>query len=268
MDFWLIRNGEKTGPLPDYEIRSKIESGELGPEDPAWSDGMPNWVPLKTIALFSELFERSIEMGEPGPTDFSPPPPPLPELPDPPAVYRRFWARWFDLFVYGALWWLAMWSSGKDLKALLVSPWLLVLHLVPWFLIETMMIHHFGTTQGKALLGLSVVNADGSRLTYGQSLRRSFRVMFAGIGFGLTLISPICQLMSWFTVRRTGGTLWDRAGGHRVRVGPLRPLKVTALVLGLFIAVEIEANLLAPTMEEIMVKDFPELKAFYDKFRK
>ena len=131
MDFWLIRNGEKTGPLPDYEIRSKIESGELGPDDPAWSDGMSNWVPLKTIALFSELFERPIEMAEPGPINNEPPP--LPDQPDPPAVYRRFWARWFDLFVYGALWWLAMWSSGKDLKALLVSPWRPVLHLVPLF---------------------------------------------------------------------------------------------------------------------------------------
>ncbi|OYU99182.1 MAG: hypothetical protein CFE26_26150, partial [Verrucomicrobiales bacterium VVV1] len=81
MDFWLIRNGEKTGPLPDYEIRSKIESGDLGPDDPAWSDGMPNWVPLKTIALFSELFERPIEIAEPDPTNFSPPP--LPSQPDP-----------------------------------------------------------------------------------------------------------------------------------------------------------------------------------------
>jgi uncharacterized RDD family membrane protein YckC len=266
MDFWLIRNGEKSGPLPDYEIRSKIESGELGPDDPAWSEGMSNWVPLKTIALFSELFERPIEMAEAARPDVSPPP--LPEQPDPPAVYRRFWARWFDLLVYGALWWLAMWSSGKDLKALLLSPWLLVLHLVPWFLIETMMIHHFGTTPGKALLGLSVVNTDGNRLTYGQSLRRSFRVMFAGIGFGLTLISPICQLISWFTVRRIGCTLWDRAGGHRVKVVPLRTLKVSALVLGLFIAVEIEGNLLTPAMVEVLAKDFPELKEFYDKTRK
>ena len=263
MDFWLIRNGEKSGPLPDYEIRSKIESGELGPDDPAWSEGMPGWMPLKSIALFSEFFDRPIEAVETPPPGEAPPP-----LPDPPAVYRRFWARWFDLFVYGALWWLAMWSSGNDLKALLVSPWLLVLHLVPWFLMETMMIHHFGATPGKALLGLSVVNLDGSRLSYGQSLRRAFRVMFAGIGFGLTLISPICQLMSWFTVRRIGCTLWDRAGGHRVKVMPLSGVKVSALVLGLFVALQVEGSVLAPVVLEMMAKDYPELKAFYDRTRR
>lgn len=265
MDFWLIRNGEKSGPLPDYEIRSKIESGELGPGDPAWSEGMPDWTPLGRVALFTELFDRQVSNESLAGSDRSPPP--LPEPPEPPAVYRRFWARWFDLFVYGALWWLAMWSSGKDLKALLVSPWLLVLHLVPWFLIEAIMIHHFGTTPGKSLLGLSVVNADGSRLAYGQSLQRAFRVMFAGIGFGLTLISPICQLISWFTVRRIGCTMWDRAGGHRVKVVPLHALKVSALALGLFIAVQVQSSILTPSILEIMAKDFPELKELYDKSR-
>jgi uncharacterized RDD family membrane protein YckC len=263
MDFWLIRNGEKTGPLPDYEIRSKIEAEELGPEDPAWSEGMPNWVPLKTIALFSELFERPIESPEPQTDPFFPPP-----LPEKPAVYRRFWARWFDLISYGSLWWLGMWASGNDLKAMLVSPWLLVLHLVPWFLIETLLIHHFGTTPGKALLGLSVVNVDGSRLSYSQSLRRAFRVMFAGIGFGLSLISPICQLMSWFLVRRIGTTLWDRAGGHRVTAAPMSVIRVSVLVIGFFIAVQIEGNVLAPSIGEILEKDFPELKELYDKTRK
>lgn len=263
MDFWLIRNGEKTGPLPDYEIRSKIEAGELGPDDPAWSEGMPNWVPLKTIALFSEVFERpSEDLDVEFPTPSSPPP-----LPEKPAVYRRFWARWFDLIAYGALWWLGMWSSGNDLKALMVSQWLLVLHLVPWFLIESMLIHHFGTTPGKALMNLSVVNIDGSRLTYGQSLRRSFQVMVVGIGFGIGLISPLFQILSWFTVRKIGTTLWDRSGGHQVKAGPISVWKVSVLVIGLFIALQIEGSVLAPVFVEILGKDYPWLKEAYEKSR-
>jgi uncharacterized RDD family membrane protein YckC len=264
MDFWLIRNGEKTGPLPDYEIRSRIESGDLGPEDPIWSEGMPDWVQLKTVALFSELFERPA----PIPRPVVPEMPTPPALPDPPAVYRRFWARWFDLIGYGSLWWLGMWASGNDLKAILFSPWFVVLHLVPWFLIETMLIHHFGTTPGKALLSLSVVNADGSRLSYGQSLRRAFRVMIAGIGFGIGLISPVCQILSWFTVRRIGATFWDRSGGHRVKVGPLSPWKVPVLVIGFFVAIQIEGTVLTPVMIEVLSKDFPALQELYDKSKK
>lgn len=261
MDFWLIRNGEKAGPFPDYEIRSKIEAGDLGPDDPAWSEGMTEWRPLRTVALFSEFFERPEVRQESEPRSYSLPPP----LPQKPAVYRRFWARWFDLIGYGTLWWLGMWAAGNDLKVLLTSPWLLMLHLVPWFLGETMMIHHFGTTPGKALLNLSVRNADGSRLSYGQSLTRSFRVLFAGIGFGLSLISPICQLASWFIVRQIGATLWDRAGGHRVNAGPLHPLKVLALVIGLFIAVEVHGSLVVPIQVEMLSQDHPWLKEAYEK---
>lgn len=260
MDFWLIRDGEKTGPLPDYEIRSKIEAGDLGPDDPVWSEGLSGWVPLKSVGLFSELFERPIEVEEPASPQVSPPP-----LPATPAVYRRFWARWFDLISYGSLWWLAMWASGNDLKEMLFSPWFVVVHLVPWFLIETVLIHHFGTTPGKALLGLSVTNADGSGLSYGQSLRRAFRVMIAGIGFGIGLISPICQILSWFMVRRTGTTLWDRSGGHQVKVGPLGALRILVLVIGFFIAIQIEGTVLTPTMVEVLSKDFPALKEIYDK---
>lgn len=264
MDFWLIRDGDKAGPFPDYEIRSMIEAGALGPGDPVWSEGMEQWRPLRTVALFSDLFDRAQEHAALESVLAAQPPP----LPGKPAVYRRFWARWFDLIGYGALWWLGMWAAGNDLKALLSSPWLLVLHLVPWFLIETVMIHHFATTPGKALLGLSVVNVDGGRLSYGQSLIRSFRVLFAGIGFGLSLISPICQLLGWFTVRRTGVTLWDRAGGHRVTAGPVSVIRVSVLVIGLFVAIEIQGSVLTPSMVEILGKDFPELKEFYDKSRK
>jgi uncharacterized RDD family membrane protein YckC len=262
MDFWLICNGEKTGPLPDYEIRSKIEAGDLRSDDPVWSEGMAGWMPLKSVALFTDCFERRAVAAE-AVTPALPPP-----LPMPSAVYRRFWARWFDLIGYGSLWWLGMWVSGNDLKAMLLNPWFVVLHMLPWFLLETVLIHHFGTTPGKALLGLSVANVDGRALSYSQSLRRAFRVMIAGIGFGIGLISPVCQILNWITVRRIGMTLWDRAGGHQVSVKPLNPLRVMTLVIGFFLAIQIEGAILSPVMGELMVKDFPELKGLFDQFKK
>jgi uncharacterized RDD family membrane protein YckC len=263
MDFWLIRNGEKTGPLPDYEIRSKIETGDLKPEDPVWSEGMDGWMPLKSVALFTDCCERREVAAAP-----VAPPSLLPPLPVPPAVYRRFWARWFDLISYGSLWWLGLWATGNDLKAMLLNPWFVVLHLLPWFLLETLLIHHFGTTPGKALLGLSVVNVDGSALSYSQSLRRAIRVMIAGIGFGIGVLSPVCQILNWVTVRWIGMTLWDRSGGHQVRVRPLNPLRVMTLVIGFFLAAQIEGAILSPAVSELMAKDYPEFSGFFDRLKK
>jgi hypothetical protein len=145
---------------------------------------------------------------------------------------------------------------------------MLVTHLVPWFLIEAAMIHHFGTTPGKALMNLFISNDDGSRLTYGQSLRRSFRVLVSGIGCGFPLVSPLCQIFSLVMVRRMGISLWDRAGGHRVMAGKLVGWKVSVLVIGMFVAIEIEGNVLAPVMVEMLGKDLPWLKEAYENSRK
>ena len=35
MDIWIIQDGEKIGPIHDYEIRSRIGKGELPPTTPA-----------------------------------------------------------------------------------------------------------------------------------------------------------------------------------------------------------------------------------------
>ena len=64
MDIWIIRNGEKTGPFRDFEIRHKIEDGELSPTTPAWHDGLPAWQPLGEIDLFRREFDLpNLEVG-------------------------------------------------------------------------------------------------------------------------------------------------------------------------------------------------------------
>jgi hypothetical protein len=57
MDIWIIRNGEKTGPIHDYEVRHKIEDGQLEPTTPAWHEGLPAWMPLGEIDLFRREFQ-------------------------------------------------------------------------------------------------------------------------------------------------------------------------------------------------------------------
>ena len=36
MEIWIIRDGEKVGPIHDYDIRRKIETRELSRETMAW----------------------------------------------------------------------------------------------------------------------------------------------------------------------------------------------------------------------------------------
>ena len=263
MDIWIIRDGEKTGPLHDYEVRRKIEDGELPADTPAWHEGLDGWHPLIEIGIFTREFELAKSAGEPVrnfPEDVrtdSPTPPPLPVQ----TYYgRRFWARWLDLTLYSGIWWIGMWAARQDIEAALLNPWVMFLQYVPWFAIEPLLLHYFGTTPGKWLLGLEVVNLDGSRLDLPAAIRRSLRVMFTGVGFGWPFLAVFCQALSLFTAKRLGTTLWDHTGGHRVTAAPLDPFRIFALVAVYAGALLLQIIVISPYTFELNSKAFPSLK--------
>lgn len=274
MEFWVILDGEKAGPLQDYEIRSRIDRRELTRETPAWHQGMPVWRTLGEIALFESEFRqlddedaREAEVvrspgSGPDAGAFAGRPPPLPG----PVVFgRRFWARWLDIHVYLAVWWLGMWVGGRPIGAVMNSLPLMVVQLVPWFILEAVLLNRFGATPGKWLLGLSVANADGSRLGLGPATVRSFRILIGGIGFGWGLLALICQAFSFYTARRIGRPLWDHAGGHVVRAQPLEPWKVAVVVVALFVAIQAQMAVISPYVLKNAAETFPSLREALEK---
>ena len=272
MDVWIIQDGEKVGPLRDYDVRGKILSGELTGDVPAWHEGQADWQPLHRLPIFEREFEmldeNPIPRREPEPEpkpESTASPPPLPANAAQPHLVRRFWARWFDLYLYAGLWWLALWAAGRDIGGTLNNPWLTLFQYVPWFVIEAFLIHRFGTTPGKWLLGIHVRNDDGSPLTLPQATRRSMRVLFIGIGFGWGILALLCQIMAFFTTRKIGKPLWDAAGGHHLETKPISPLRVASYVIGLFAALQMQMVVVGPFVTEQMKKTFPALREQIEK---
>jgi uncharacterized RDD family membrane protein YckC len=260
MDIWIIRDGEKVGPIHDFEARRSIESGELSATTLAWHEGLPSWKPLAEIDLFSrefELIKRTSEPAEESPPAENPPPPPLPRQ----VFYlRRFCARWLDLFLYSGLWWLGMWGAGQDIEGTLLNPWIMFLRYIPWFVIEILLLQHFGTTPGKWLLGLRVTNQDGSLMNLAESTQRATRVMFTGVGFGWELLAVFCQALSVFTASRLGNTLWDHAGGHQVTATPLVPARMLALICLFVGSVILQTLVVSPHTYRIWIRQVPAMK--------
>jgi uncharacterized RDD family membrane protein YckC len=268
MEIWIIRDGEKTGPFHDFEVRRQIEAGQLAATTPAWHEGLAAWQPLGEIEIFRREFERASAPSE------TPEIPPLPEVstappvappPPPPRYARRFWARWFDLCLYSGLWWLAMWGASQNIEAALTNTWVMFFHYLPWFVFEALMIHHWGTTPGKWLLGLRVTNLDQSRLDLAAATKRSARVLFTGIGFGWQLLSVFCQALSWFTARRLGTTLWDHVGGHRVDAQKLSPLRVVSFLVIFMAAVQLQSAVLMPVLLKELISQRPEWKEYFEQ---
>lgn len=267
MDVWIILDGEKSGPIHDFDIRKRIESGELPATTPTWHEGLATWRPLSEISLFSAEFDRPFVDSPATPAtpvesrDRSLPPP----LPVDPHVLRRFWARWLDLYFFSGIWWIAMWITGRDILDALSNPWVILFLYVPWFVIESLMLQRFATTPGKWLLGIRVLNNNGSFLSLSEATRRSARVLFLGIGFGWGYLAIICQVIALITTRRLGRPLWDHAAGHRIAVTPLQPMAVMGFIVAFFIALQLQFIVIAPYAMEAMSKDFPALKEWFEK---
>jgi len=263
MEIWLIINGKRSGPYPDYEIRSRIEHGEMTSEEMVWHEGLPEWTSIGEL----ELFRNSLEQQEQAPAIV---PPPLPKDNMEAAaakkpkthIARRFWARWMDLNFYSALWWLGMYLGGRDIGSAIGNLWLFISMLLPWFAIEAWLIHRFGTTPGKWLMGLKVSNEDGSLLALKQSVWRALRVMITGIGFGWGLLAILCQTMSWFTTRRLGKPIWDQMGKHKIEAEPLKPFRTIVLIIVFIGAAQLQMAVRGPHEEKIMVEQFPQLKEY------
>lgn len=269
MDIWRIVGGKRSGPYPDYEIRGMIEQGGMEADERVWHEGLDEWVRVDQVGIFKEIFEKKAMVK----------PPPLPKEPvelGEGAVLvktkihltRRFFARWMDLFVYGALWWLALYFGGRDLGVASMNPWLMFIMYIPWFVLEAWLIHRFGTTPGKWLMGLSVSNDDGSALSLKESIWRSMRVLVTGIGFGWRWLSPLCQTMSWFTARRIGKPVWDYLGGHKVTATELNPFKLMGLIGGFFAAMMLQFAILGPYMEKVVVEQHPGMAKDYELWHK
>ena len=275
MRTWIIIDGEKSGPFDIAQIARRLESGDLKPETYGWIEGMREWQPLSTIPQFSESCRQAQ----------TPTPPPLPAVvfdsTAPPStahwqipastmqektaiLIRRFFARWFDMLLWSSAYMCALQLSGSDLKSLMMSFWFNYTMMIVWLLIEAAMIHAWGSTPGKALLGLRVRRADGRALRVGLSLLRSIRVYLMGMGMSHPLLLPLCHGFSWWFVRKHGAALWDGAVGVRVTMQPIQVWRWVIYALAAFFIMQISGMILEPVTREIMQENFPEQAKWLD----
>ncbi len=261
MQIWIVVNGEQAGPFTPSEIRRGIENGSYDASTPAWQRGITQWTTLGALPSVADALPRAADPGEVPPVlnQTAPESDTLAALPAPVHPFRRFFARWCDLHLYLAAFWIAVWTSGRDVATALASPWVLLLLFIPWALIEAAFLHKTGTTPGKWLLGLSVTEPDGSRLSILAAWKRSMLVLFAGVGMGMAPISWICQALSLFAIWRHRRTLWDQAGKHRVHGSTLRPARVVLFAVLLITSLQLQVAVtwpsvwqrMKPTMEKI-----------------
>lgn len=134
--------------------------------------------------------------------------------------WRRYFARTVDictlgllaLFVMAIVIYLVIPDKydvfSKALNNPFISSFIMV---VLWMPIETVLLANVGNTPGKWLFGISLRSSTGHRLSFNQSLERSFRVLLQGMALGIPVVAAFTQFLAYQRLRRTGTTLWDTA---------------------------------------------------------
>jgi len=120
--------------------------------------------------------------------------------PEPEPVYcpwRRFFARTFDLQIYSALWWAFLVLVLPLRVNLMDRGWLgtwmdSFAATVMMLFLEPVWLCLWGTTPGKALLGLSLKTYNGGRLIYSYGLERTWVLICSGLGWNIPVYSLVC----------------------------------------------------------------------------
>lgn len=148
---------------------------------------------------------------------------------------KRPWVRWFarmcDYFIFNFM--LSFIFYGIAINAPIFYWGFGMLFL--WNFVEALYLTTWGTTPGKWLLGTSVRDIYGNKLTYQAALSRGFSVWARGMGLGLPIVSLVTLITSYNQLNKPlGKTPWDIEGGYVVQHTKLNPLGVIA-VIGVFI---------------------------------
>ena len=125
----------------------------------------------------------------------------------------RPWSRYFAKFLDGIIGFLiaavffALFTYSSDDAWLRIVALCLAVLLFVW--LEAIQISKFGTTLGKAILGITVAKENGTLLSFDESLKRTF-LSYLRSGMGLPLISIFMHIYQYNELMKNGVTSWDR----------------------------------------------------------
>lgn len=150
--------------------------------------------------------------------------------------WRRFFARYIDFYIYVAiisclslifmtfLEFIKMPESQSNLL-------LIIFIIISYILIEPFFIALLGTTPGKWILGITVLDKNGHKLSISDAMRRTGLVWMKGLAFGLPIISLITMKKAYDSLMIQGQTSWDKAYNVNITFSKISWFKKVILTL-------------------------------------
>ena len=195
----------------------------------------------------------------------------------PPCIpWRRYFARIFDLgiaeLIIYAILCLCFDVNVRQIPSLV--DW--VLGFLGWALLlplEALCISRFGTTPGKAIMGISVTDAYERPLSFGDAAMRTWELFGRGYGYQIPIYSLYRCWKSYKEVKNGEELEWDQ--GLTVTAKKYHPWRTivyivaTAVMMGLLVLCTLQPNMPNNRGEDLTVEEFVEnynqLSRFHDQ---
>jgi uncharacterized RDD family membrane protein YckC len=132
-----------------------------------------------------------------------------------PRPWRRLWARFLDLFILGgipALIFASIWLYLFPNLGYVAFP---AIVFAPAF--ESWLLSTYGTTPSKWLLGISVREADGRKLTPLHAQQRALSATWRSAPMWF----PLFGLLAYRDLKKKKATRWDKKGRYVVTYAPI-----------------------------------------------
>ncbi|CAG4885615.1 RDD family protein [Paraburkholderia saeva] len=145
--------------------------------------------------------------------------------PEATGVWRRYAARTLDLLLWTFLAGYAVafingvtgWHLLQFRSTLMVNVSFMGMVYLPLALfIDALIYAACGNSIGKALLGIRVVEPDGTAPSFSRYLARNFSVWMRGFAFGLPVAQQLIMILNAVLLKRDGTTAWDARLKFRV----------------------------------------------------
>lgn len=273
MEYWVEIDGEKQGPYREWDIREKIEKNTIYPTNLVWCNGMEGWEPIGEHSAFESAFQLTLTEIEEGEVSGNASNRPS-ESTDPSSanlyLVRRGVAKIFDLVLYSALSFILLSLCGVDLMA--QQGWITLVSLIPFILLEALLIKLKGGSIGKMIVGIRVTSSDHSDLTMKKACVRSGLSWIYGMALGLPLLLIIAAGISYYRAKKNGIVSWDEAASTKVEmIKPFTGMRISLLFITLLSIAGGLSQFIqnhAPTRKayseysKALIEQAPELKRF------
>ena len=162
-----------------------------------------------------------------------------------PRPWVRYWARLIDYYLFGVIFVIILYLISPNV---LVVDYELIkeediynfLIIFLWIFVEAILLSIWGTTPGKWLLKIKVLDSSGKALDFSSTTKRSFLVWWRGMGIGIPIITFIALIIAHGKLTKKGKTSWDRDLGFTVshgKIGSLRTFLAIIIVFGFFLSI-------------------------------